>query len=71
MRATNKKHCFAWATNTQHGILARPVWKKLEKKPLFDTTTIRSQPEITKDAVHITFSVEEEAAQVLKEKIDS
>ena len=28
----NKKHCFEWATSTQHGVLARPVWKKAIKQ---------------------------------------
>ena len=69
MRAKNQKHCFAWAANTQHGILQRPVWKKIQKKPLFDTTTVQSKPEVVEEISQL--SMDEQAAQTLKEKIDS
>jgi hypothetical protein len=34
---SNKKHCFEWATSNQHGILARPVWKRPIKQMVIVT----------------------------------
>jgi hypothetical protein len=66
LKKKNKKHCFAWATNTQHGVLARPAWKKMKKQsPQPDR---KEQPIILTDSdidedLAIELALEKEAAQ--------
>jgi hypothetical protein len=40
---SNKKHCFEWATSNQHGILARPVWKRPIKQQKVIVTKVEEE----------------------------